>query len=155
MGNLRNLIGTKFPDFDLATNTDVNLTLSDLIGKWSVFFFYPKDSSYGCTKQSCKFRDDYFHFRELGVQIIGVSADSANSHKRFATRHNLPYTLLSDKSGALRKELNIPKTLGFLPGRTTFIVDPEGIIRKIYNSQIMFKRHSKNALSYLRGVITQ
>ena len=155
MSKLRNLIGTKFPDFDLATNSDVNLTSSDIIGKWSVFFFYPKDSSYGCTKQSCKFRDDYVHFNELGVQIIGVYADSANSHKRFASRHNLPYTLLSDKSGALRKELKIPKPLGFLPGRPTFIVDPEGIIRKIYNSQIMFKRHSKNALSYLRSVITQ
>ena len=150
MSKLRNLIGTKFPNFDLETNMGENLTQEDLLGSWSVLFFYPKNDSFGCTIQSCKFRDDYSQFLEMGVQVIGISMGSTNSHKRFSEKYELPFPLMSDRFGELRKKLNIPKTLGVLPGRTTFIVDSDGMVKKIYNSQIMFKRHSKNALAYLR-----
>ena len=86
----------------------------------------------------------------MGVQLIGVSSDSVNSHQRFAEKHSLPFPLLADATSDLRTELKIPKTMGLLPGRATFIVDGEGIIRLVYNSQLRFKQHSKVALDFLR-----
>ena len=150
MAKVHYVVGEKFPDFNLGTSLGQPLRMDDLLGKWSVFFFYPKDDSPGCTVQSCRFRDDYSEYEKIGVQLIGVSSDSVNSHQTFAEKHRLPFPLLADANGHLRAELKIPKSMGFLPGRATFIVDGEGIIRLVYNSQLRFKQHSKVALDFLR-----
>ena len=150
MAKVHRLVGNNFPDFNLDTSLGQPLSKDDLLGKWSVFFFYPKDDSPGCTVQSCRFRDDYSEYEKMGVQLIGVSSDSLDSHQRFAEKNRLPFALLADAKGHLRTELKIPKSMGFLPGRATFIVDGEGIIRLVYNSQLRFKQHSKVALDFLR-----
>ena len=150
MAKVHCLVGNNFPDFNLDTSLGQPLSKDDLLGKWSVFFFYPKDDSPGCTVQSCRFRDDYSEYEKMGVQLIGVSSDSLDSHQRFAEKNRLPFALLADAKGHLRTELKIPKSMGVLPERATFIVDGEGIIRLVYNSQLRFKQHSKVALDFLR-----
>ena len=83
-------------------------------------FFYPKDNSPVCSAEACSFRDSYEVFRDAGAEVIGVSADSSQSHKRFAARFRLPFVLLSDKGGVVRKRYGVAKTLGVFPGRTHF-----------------------------------
>ena len=150
MGKEHHLVGDKFPDFNLDTSHGKSLKMDDLLGKWSVFFFYPKDDSPGCTVQSCRFRDDFSEYEKLRVQLFGVSSNSVDSHQRFAEKHSLPFPLIADAKGHLRTELKIPMSMGFLPGRATFIVDDEGIIRMVYISQSRFKQHSKVTLDFLR-----
>jgi peroxiredoxin Q/BCP len=150
MARIHSLVGTAFPEFVLDSSSGQKISFGDLKGKWSVLFFYPKDESPGCTVQSCRFRDDYSEYEKMGVQLIGVSSDNVNSHQRFAEKHSLPFPLLADAKGHLRTVLEIPNTMGLLPGRATFIVDGEGIIRLVYNSQLRFKQHSKVALDFLR-----
>ena len=149
MARIHSLVGTAFPEFVLESSSGQKISHDDLKGKWSVLFFYPMDDSPGCTVQSCRFRDDYSEYEKMGVQLIGVSSNSVGSHQRFAEKHSLPFPLIADAKGHLRTELNISKSIGLLPGRATFIVDGEGIIRLVYNSQLRFKQHSKVALDFL------
>ena len=144
------LVDTKFPKFNLYDEKRKYITEEDIIGKWSVIFFYPKDESPGCTLQSCSFRDKYEEFNNLGVQIFGVSSDSVSSHKRFKKRHNLQYSLLSDKGGILAESLRLKKNLGFLPARVTLIVNPEGIIIYAHTSQLGVTGHVRKALNEIK-----
>ena len=144
------LVNTKFPEFNLYDEKRKYITEEDIIGKWSVIFFYPKDESPGCTLQSCSFRDKYEEFNSLGVQIFGVSSDSVSSHKRFKKKHNLQYSLLSDKGGILAKSLRLKKNLGFLPARVTLIVNPEGIIIYAHTSQLGVTGHVRKALNEIK-----
>ena len=150
MAKIHSLVGTAFPEFVLDSSSGQKIYHDDLKGKWSVLFFYPKDDSPGCTVQSCRFRDDFSEYEKLRVQLFGVSSNSVGSHQRFAEKHSLPFPLIADAKGCLRTELKIPMSMGFLPGRATFIVDDEGIIRMVYISQLRFKQHSKVALDFLR-----
>ena len=144
------LVDTKFPEFNLYDEKRKFITEEDINGKWSVIFFYPKDESPGCTLQSCSFRDKYEEFNNLGVQIFGVSSDSVSSHKRFKKRHNLQYSLLSDKGGILAESLRLKKNLGFLPARVTLIVNPEGIIIYAHTSQLGVTGHVRKALKEIK-----
>tara|TARA_B100000482_G_scaffold98458_1_gene70872 strand:- start:585 stop:1058 length:474 start_codon:yes stop_codon:yes gene_type:complete len=144
------LVDTKFPEFNLYDEKRKYITEEDIIGKWSVIFFYPKDESPGCTLQSCSFRDKYEEFNNLGVQIFGVSSDSVSSHKRFKKKHNLQYSLLSDKGGILAESLRLKKNLGFLPARVTLIVNPEGIIIYAHTSQLGVTGHVRKALNEIK-----
>ena len=144
------LVNTKFPEFNLYDDKRKFITEENLNGKWSVIFFYPKDESPGCTLQSCSFRDKYEEFKELGVQIFGVSSDSVSSHKRFKKKHNLQYSLLSDKGGILAESLRLKKNLGFLPARVTLIVNPEGIIIYAHTSQLGVTGHVRKALNEIK-----
>ncbi len=144
------LVDTKFPEFNLYDEKRKYITEEDIIGKWSVIFFYPKDESPGCTLQSCSFRDKYEEFNNLGVQIFGVSSDSVSSHKRFKKRHNLQYSLLSDKGGILAESLRLKKNLGLLPARVTLIVNPEGIIIYAHTSQLGVTGHVRKALNEIK-----
>ena len=144
------LVNTKFPEFNLYDEKRKFITEEDINGKWSVIFFYPKDESPGCTLQSCSFRDKYEEFNNLGVQIFGVSSDSVSSHKRFKKRHNLQYSLLSDKGGILAESLRLKKNLGFLPARVTLIVNPEGIIIYAHTSQLGVTGHVRKALNEIK-----
>lgn len=113
-------------------------------------FFYPKASSPGCTKQACEFRDLSDDFSDIDAQIIGISSDSCRAQKSFKKRNGLTFPLLCDKDGMLRKSLGVKSSLGLIAGRETLVVDPEGIIRDRFNSQLRFKQHARRALEKIR-----
>ena len=149
-------VGNKAPDFLLINQLGLKIGLFDLIGTENiVLFFYPKDDSPGCTKEACAFRDSYEVFQEYGAQVIGISSDNEDSHKRFTEKHSLPYTLLSDVGGEVRKLYGVPKTMGILPGRVTYIIDKQGVVRHIFNSQLNFMKHIEEALNILKQLTIQ
>jgi peroxiredoxin Q/BCP len=143
--------GKPAPDFELESDTGETVKLSDLRGQPVVLYFYPKDDTPGCTAEACSFRDSYEDFQEAGAEVIGVSSDSASSHEKFASRHRLPFTLLSDADGKVRKKYGVPATLGLLPGRVTFVIDRDGVVRHVFNSQLQATRHVSEALSALES----
>jgi peroxiredoxin Q/BCP len=115
-----------------------------------VLFFYPKDGTAICTKEACAFRDAYQDFVDAGATVVGVSSDSADSHQAFADQHRLPYLLATDRGGALRHAFGVPKTLGFLPGRVTYVIDRQGIVRHMFSAQLSADRHVREALAAVR-----
>lgn len=127
-------VGQAAPPFSLKDQNGKTHQLSDYAGKWLVVYFYPKDDSPGCTKEACHFRDDIAQLRALGVQLLGISLDSAESHDRFAAKFSLPFPLLADDGGAIAKTYDAYWSLGFIhvARRHTFIIDPTGRIAKIY-----------------------
>ena len=134
------------PDFTLPDQDGVELTLSSLRGQWVVVYFYPKDDTPGCTAESCAFRDAHEAFTDAGVRVLGISSDDVASHRAFADKHRLPFTLLADVDGAVRRDYGVPRTLGLLPGRVTYVIDPEGVVRKVFSSQFKPKKHIDEAL---------
>jgi peroxiredoxin Q/BCP len=130
--------GARAPDFALKDANGKLWTLSDFRGRTFVLYFYPKDNTPGCTTEACSFRDRYDEFKKRGVEVVGVSADSETSHKSFAEKKNLPFILLSDPEkktieayGALGEKKLYGRTfLGIV--RSTFIIDGEGIVRKVF-----------------------
>ena len=119
-------IGSIAPDFSLLSQSGQMVSLRDfIVEKPVVLFFYPKDDTPGCTKEACAFRDDYEGFGKLDAEVIGISSDSVESHKNFAAKHDLPYTLLSDEESKVRKLYGVPNTLGLFPGRVTYVIDKE------------------------------
>jgi peroxiredoxin Q/BCP len=144
-------MGERAPDFALPDANGREVRLADFRGRPVVLYFYPKDDTPGCTKEACSFRDQYQDFRDAGAEVIGVSSDSSDSHRRFAERHRLPFTLLADQGGKVRKLYGVPATLGLLPGRVTFVIDAEGVVRHAFNSQLAATRHVGEALDALRG----
>lgn len=117
-----------------------------------ILFFYPKDDAPGCTNEACAFRDNYEEFGKLDVQVIGISSDSVESHKRFAEKHDLPYLLLSDEDKKVRKLYGVLNTLGFFPGRVTYVIDSEGIVRHVFSSQLGVERHVEEAHKILQTI---
>lgn len=146
-------VGDRAPDFTLQSQTGENVTLSSFFGKNNVvLYFYPEDESPGCTKEACSFRDNYEYFKDLGAEVIGVNAGSTESHKRFASNHNLPFVLLSDKGNEVRKQYGVPSTLGIIPGRVTYIIDEQGVVRHIFSSQFKPEKHITEALEVLKNL---
>ncbi len=144
-------IGDSAPDFTAAGPQGQPVTMADFIGKKAlVLFFYPADESPICTKEACAFRDAYQDFVEAGAEVVGVSGDTMQSHQQFTEHHRLPFRLISDKDGALRRAFGVPKTLGVLPGRVTYLIDKKGIVRLLFNSQLSADRHVTEALEVLR-----
>jgi thioredoxin-dependent peroxiredoxin len=144
-------IGSKAPDFSLPDQAGKRVNLSDYIGKSNlVVYFYPKDESYGCTKEACSFRDNYEVFREAGAEVIGISSDDVASHQAFAANHKLPFILLSDKDKTVAGRYGVGKSLGVLPGRVTFVIDKQGIIRLMFSSQLNFEKHITEAIETLK-----
>ena len=142
--------GERAPDFSLPDAEGRSFRLSERRGKTPVvLYFYPKDDTPGCTKEACGFRDQYEDFQRLGAEVVGVSSDSSASHQRFAAKHRLPFTLLADPGGAVRRLYGVPATLGLLPGRVTFVIDRQGVVRHVLNSQLEAKRHVAEALASL------
>ena len=140
-------IGDPAPDFTWTASSGEQARLSDFRNQQVVvLFFYPKDGTAICTKEACAFRDAYDQFAEAGAVVIGVSGDSAQSHSAFAARHNLPFYLVSDTDGSLRKAFGVPKTLGLLPGRVTYVIDKAGIVRLVFSSQLTADLHVSEAL---------
>lgn len=147
-------VGSKAPDFALPSQSGKMVNLSDFLGhKPVVLFFYPKDDTPGCTKQARAFRDGYEEFGKLDVEVIGISSDSVESHKGFAEKHSLPFLLLSDEGGKVRKLYGVPSTFGLFPGRVTYVVDAEGVVRHVFASQLGVEKHveeAREALGSLR-----
>jgi peroxiredoxin Q/BCP len=143
-------VGEYAPDFTLPNQAGESITLSSFRGRTAVvLYFYPKDDTPGCTVESCSFRDSYEAFKAIGAEVIGISSDSPESHQKFAQKHNLPFTLLSDSDSAVRKVYGVPATLGLLPGRVTFVIDQAGLIRHMFNSQFNPKAHVEEAMKVL------
>ncbi len=144
-------VGDKALDFTLPSQIGDNVTLSEYFGKKNVvLFFYPKDESPGCTREACTFRDSYEVLTELGAEVIGISGQSVESHKSFATHYGLPFLLLSDKDNKVRKLYGVPSTMGIVPGRVTYIIDKQGIVRHIFSSQTKAEKHVQEAIRVLK-----
>jgi peroxiredoxin Q/BCP len=139
-------VGDKAPDFTRPSHMGDNVTLSEFFGKKNiVLYFYPKDESIGCTKEACSFRDSYEELTNLGAEVLGVSGQSVESHKSFATHYGLPFILLSDKDNKVRELYGVPSTMGIIPGRVTYIIDKKGVVRHIFSSQTQAERHVEEA----------
>ncbi len=145
--------GSLAPNFTLPSQRGKPVSLRDFLGKKPVIlFFYPKDDTPGCTKEACAFRERYEDFRELNAEVIGISSDPVESHRSFAAKHELPFTLLSDEGGKVRKLYGASSTFGLIPGRVTYVLDEEGVIRHIFSSQLGVERHVEEALEALRSM---
>jgi peroxiredoxin Q/BCP len=143
-------VGDAAPDFTLPNQSGQMISLKDFTGKKSVvLFFYPKDFSRGCTNEVCAFRDSYEVFKDAGAEVIGVSSQSTSSHERFIMTFKLPFILLSDEGDKVRNLYGVPSTLGVIPGRVTYVIDKEGTVRHIFNSQFNPEKHIEEALKAL------
>jgi peroxiredoxin Q/BCP len=144
-------VGDQAPDFTLPSQMGDKVTLSEYIGKKNiVLYFYPKDETPGCTREACTFRDSYEVLTNLGAEVLGVSAQSIESHKSFASHHGLPFLLLSDEENKVRHLYGVPSTMGLIPGRVTYIIDKKGTVKHIFTSQIQAERHVEEATKTLK-----
>ena len=151
MGSLK--VGDKAPDFTLPDQNGQLVTLTELLDKNTVvLYFYPKDDSQGCTAEACAFRDSYEAFTDAGATVVGVSLDSTDSHKSFATKHRLPFILLSDVGGKVSTQYDVLKMFGMFRSRETFVIDRQGIIRHQFSSQINMSKHATEALDIIKSM---
>ncbi len=148
----KEMIGKPAPLFEL-TDQDGNIfRMADHAGKHPlVVFFYPADDTPGCTREACSFRDSYEAFRSAGARVVGISSDPPESHRDFAGKHRLPYPLLSDTDQGVRRLFGVkPDLFGMVPGRVTFVIDEQGIIREAFRSQFRPGKHVEQALRFLK-----
>ncbi len=140
-------VGDRAPQFQAVLQDGSTFNLADLLGKKIVvLFFYPKDHTPVCTKEACAFRDSYERFVAAGAEVIGVSSDSQASHRSFAEKHRLPFPIISDHDRSLRKLFGVPNPLGFIPGRVTYVIDREGVIRMVFSAIFASDDHVEKAL---------
>lgn len=146
-------VGDVAPDFTLSDQEGKAVSLRELLAAGClVLYFYPKDDTPGCTAEACSFRDEHHEFADAGACVVGVSSDGVESHRRFAEKHRLPFRLLSDRGGDLRRRFGVPKTLGLIAGRVTYVIDPKGVIRHIFSSQLRTRDHVEEALRLVRSL---
>ena len=146
-------VGDPAPDFELPS-TEGTTRLADYKGKWVVLYFYPADNTPGCTAEACSFRDSYEDFTDAGAVVIGASGQSVESHNGFKAKQRLPFTLVADEEGTLRKSYGVKKSLGLIDGRVTYVIDPEGVVRDVFSSQMRAKQHQARAIEVIRGGAT-
>lgn len=145
------------PDFELKDENGEPHRLSDYQGRAVVLYFYPKDDTPGCTKEACNFRDDYSAYEKAGVTILGVSPDTSKSHRKFIDKYELPFTLLADTEKKVSKMYDVWGTKKFRGReyegvrRTTFLIDAEGKIAKIYKN-VKPADHSEEVLGAVEGL---
>lgn len=144
-------VGDRAPDFELKDKDGNTVRLSHYRGKQNVVvYFYPKDETPGCTAQACSFRDSYEDFQEVGAEVIGISGDSQRSHAGFVENHALPFLILSDPKGRVRKDYGAYDLLGLIPGRVTFVIDKDGKVIHKFDSQLSPTKHIREALEILK-----
>ena len=149
-------VGSVAPDFTLPSQAGEMVSLKDFLGRKSVvLFFYPKDNSPGCTREVSAFKDYFEEFEKLDAEVIGISSDSVESHRSFAAKHDLSFALLSDEGGNIRRLYAVPKTFGLFPGRVTYVIDKEGVMRHVFASQLSVERHVQEALRALRSDVSK
>lgn len=147
--------GSMAPEFTLPDQYSQEHSLSDYRGKWIILYFYPKDMTPGCTTEACNFRDEFPSFEKLDAVILGISKDSISRHQKFSDKYELPFTLLSDESGAVcesygiwqEKSLYGRKFMGIV--RSTFIIDPDGKIFHVF-PKVQVKEHAAELLNILK-----
>ena len=149
-------IGSKAPFFSLLDQDRHQVALDDFLGSNVVLYFYPKDMTPGCTKESCDFRDNLNKFKSKNTDIIGISSDTVETHKKFQQKYNLNFKLLADTEGEVCKKYNVlgekslfgVKRVGIL--RTTFLIDPEGRVKKVF-PKVKVLGHAKKVLDHIAG----
>ena len=135
-------IGDNLPEFSLYNQSNELILSTSFKNRFLVIFFYPKDDTPGCTKEVCSFRDSYSELKNIGAEIIGISSDSITNHQKFAKNFYVNYNLLSDYKKKVRKLFGVPKSFfGLLPGRVTYIFDPNRKLLKIINLQFDINSH--------------
>ncbi len=146
-------VGQSAPEFVLPSQTGEPVDMRERIGRAEiVLYFYPKDNTPGCTTEARAFRDSYSVFEEMGAEVIGVSSDSVASHHDFASKCGLPFTILSDSGGKVRKLYGVPSSMGLIPGRVTYIIDRKGVVRHVFSSQMNPEKHVQEAVRILREI---
>ncbi len=146
-------VGDMAPDFTLTSQTGESVSLKDFQGKKSVvLYFYPKDDTPGCTAEACAFRDSYQVFKDAGAEVIGISSDTTQSHQQFVNKYDLPFILLSDTGNKVRQLYGVPATLWILPGRVTYVIDKDGVVRHLFDSMLEFQRHVEEAVTTLKTI---
>ena len=143
--------GDAAPDFEARDAEGNNVKLSDLHGRKVVLYFYPKDDTPGCTKEACSFRDGFAEFKRRGIEVLGVSTDDEKSHRKFAEKYSLPFTLLADTDHSVadlygvygEKEFAGRKYMGV--ARKTFLIDEEGRIAKVFD-KVKVDEHADEVL---------
>ncbi len=145
-------VGDAIPQFSLPDQNNEVINIADKIGNnILVIYFYPKDDTPGCTAEACSFRDQYQDFTDAGAEVIGISFDSPSRHKKFAAKHRLPFTLLSDSKKQVLKAFGVPTLMfGMLPGRVTYVVDRQGVIQHVYNSNANATQHVQESLQIIK-----
>ena len=146
---MRLKIGDKVPSFSLKDQHG-NIRTSNKVDKSLVLFFYPKDDTPGCTIEACGFRDKYDLFKILGAEVWGISNGTIQSHLGFANKNKLQYPLLCDRNNILRKKFGVPKKLGLIEGRVTYIINSDGIIIHIFEDLLNGPAHIKEAIKALK-----
>lgn len=140
----------KLPQFTLEDQDGAEVDSHSYLGHPLIVFFYPKDDTPGCTAQACSFRDNLKEFDQLEATVVGISADSVSSHKKYAEKYQLQFTLLSDKGNRVRKLFGVPTSLlGLIPGRVTYVFNAHGNLIHTFNSQLGVKKHVEEALAAL------
>ena len=144
-------VGDKIPNFTAKDTQGNDFDSKEILGKKPlVIYFYPKDNTPGCTAQACSFRDQYEDFNDLGAEVIGISSDSIDSHQKFVQKFKLPFLLLSDTNGNVRRLFGVPARLfGIMPGRVTYVADKTGTIIMVFDS-MMATKHIPIALEAIR-----
>lgn len=145
-------VGSRIPDFALKDQYGNLFELESVLGKKNlVIYFYPKDDTPGCTMEACTFRDQYEVFKDADAEVIGISGQSVESHKNFADKYQLNFTLLSDVENKVRKMFKVPSNFfGLVPGRVTYIVNKDGWVVYIFNSQTQADKHVEESLKILK-----
>lgn len=146
------IVGSSVPKFELKDQNGELFKLDSVLGKKNlVIYFYPKDDSRGCTIEACSFRDQFEVFADADALIIGISAQSVESHLEFAKKNRLNYTLLSDTGNKVRKLFGVPANFfGLIPGRVTYVINKEGKVVYLFNSQTQAEKHVDEALQILQ-----
>lgn len=126
--------GDPAPQFEMTADDGSTVSSESLAGSRYVLYFYPKDDTPGCTTEACNFRDNIFAFRKLGAEILGISVDDVESHRAFAEKHGLPFTLLADDGGQVAETYGVLRNLGVMKiaNRETFVIAPDGTIARHY-----------------------
>lgn len=142
--------GDQLPHFIMFDENRQPIDISSLTGRFLVLYFYPKDNTPGCVREAISFRNSFQELVNAGAVVYGVSSDRPVSHRQFKQKFKLPFSLLSDTNGELRKLLGVPSDLfGLIPGRVTYIFNPEGRLIKEFRSQLSPERHVKVALKVI------
>lgn len=150
-------VGDKIPSFQLKDQSGDNFDIDQYIGNTAmVIYFYPKDDTPGCTKEACSFRDAYEAFTDKNIKVIGISSDDVESHKNFAAKYNLPFTLLADTKSEVRGLFGVrDNAFGLIPGRVTYVIDKKGEIIFMYDSQLKAAKHIEESIKAIDAAINQ
>ena len=150
------LVGSAAPGFDLQDQNGEQHNLGDYEGSWLAIYFYPRDDTPGCTTEACNFRDNIYAFKAIGAEIVGISVDDVDSHKEFATKYKLPFTLLADEGGAVSDSYGVlvDYKMMQISSRQSFLISPEGVIAKHYE-EVDPEEHTQQVLADLESLMAE